>query len=151
MEDSMFKFAGGALALFMATALSATAATVDVKMLTHGSDGAYAFEPGVVRIHSGDSVRFIPTDRGHNVQSIPGMIPAGAQSFSVPFSQERTIKFTTPGVYGYKCLPHYSFGMVGLVVVDNANNEAQARKAPMYGKAKDRFEQLFQQVDNASK
>ncbi|MBA5727964.1 pseudoazurin [Bombella sp. TMW2.1889] len=147
MEDSMLKFAGGAFALFMATALSATAATVDVKMLSHGTHG-YSFEPAVVYIHSGDSVRFVPTDPGHNAQSIPGMTPDGAAPINVPFSQEKTVQFTKPGLYGYKCLPHFALGMVGLIVVDNANNEAQARKAPLYGAAKRRFNELFQDVDS---
>lgn len=144
----MLKFVGGALALFMATTLSATAATVDVKMLRSG----YSFEPAIVHIHSGDSVHFIPADKGHNAQSIAGMIPDGAQAFSVPFSQEKTIQFTKSGLYGYKCLPHFALGMVGLIVVDNANNEAQARKVPLFGGAKRRFTQLFNQLDgNAGK
>ncbi|MBA5725627.1 pseudoazurin [Bombella sp. TMW2.1880] len=147
MEDSMLKFAGGAFALFMATALSATAATVDVQMLSHGTHG-YSFEPAVVYIHSGDSVHFVPTDKGHNVQSIPGMTPDGAEPINVPFSQEKTVQFTKSGLYGYKCLPHASLGMVGLVVVDNANNEAQARKVTFYGRAKQRFNELFQDVDS---
>ncbi|WP_195805393.1 pseudoazurin [Bombella favorum] len=143
----MLKFAGGAFALFMATALSATAATVDVQMLSHGTHG-YSFEPAVVYIHSGDSVHFVPTDKGHNVQSIPGMTPDGAEPINVPFSQEKTVQFTKSGLYGYKCLPHASLGMVGLVVVDNANNEAQARKVTFYGRAKQRFNELFQDVDS---
>lgn len=144
----MFKFIGGASALLMATVMSASAATVDVKMLSHTSQGGYGFEPAVVHIHSGDSVHFIPADKGHNAQSIPGMIPDGAPSFSVPFSQEKTVQFTKSGLYGYKCLPHAVLGMVGLIVVDNANNEAQARKAPMFGAQKRRFNELFQQVDS---
>ncbi|OOL17364.1 pseudoazurin [Bombella intestini] len=143
----MLKFAGGAFALFMATALSATAATVDVQMLNHGTH-RYSFEPAVVYIHSGDSVHFVPTDKGHNVQSIPGMTPDGAEPINVPFSQEKTVQFTKSGLYGYKCLPHVSMGMVGLIVVDNANNEAQARKVTFYGKAKQRFDELFQDVDS---
>ncbi len=143
----MLKFAGGALALFMATALSATAATVDVKMLNSGYHG-YSFEPAIVYIHSGDSVHFVPTDKGHNAQSIPGMTPDGAEPINVPFSQEKTVQFTKPGLYGYKCLPHAFMGMVGLIVVDNANNEAQARKVKLYGGARRHFEELFQELDS---
>lgn len=54
-----------------AFSLSASAAEVQVKMLNKGADGAFVFEPALVKIAPGDTVRFVPTDKGHNVESIP--------------------------------------------------------------------------------
>ena len=58
-----------AAALFVAG--SAGAAEVEVKLLNKGSDGAVmVFEPALVKIAPGDSVKFVSTDKGHNAESI---------------------------------------------------------------------------------
>lgn len=145
----MYKQAVMVLALITNMALAAHAAVVDVKMLDHTSDGGRGFEPAIVHIHAGDSVHFIATDRGHNVQSIDGMRPEGAAPFTGKISGDLTVTFVQPGIYGYKCLPHYWLGMVGLIVVDNTNNLAAARSVPQPGAAKTTFEALFSKV-NAS-
>ena len=46
-------------------------------MLNRGSHGMFVFEPALVRINAGDSVKFIATDKGHDVESIAGMFPPG--------------------------------------------------------------------------
>ncbi|GBQ11926.1 pseudoazurin [Swaminathania salitolerans] len=126
----------------------ANAATVDVRMLSHTKEGGRGFDPAVVHIHSGDTVHFIAADPGHNVQSIPGMIPEGAQGFSGRIGHDLNVTFTKPGLYGYKCLPHYFLGMVGLVEVDNADNEAKLKAVSQPGAAKARFAKLFDDVDH---
>ena len=62
-------------------------------------------------------VRFIPTDKSHNAETIPGMVPDGAEAFKGKLNQAISVTFETEGVYGYKCMPHYAIGMVGVVVV----------------------------------
>jgi len=110
------------VAAFAAAAfsLSATAAEVEVKMLNKGADGMFVFEPSLVKIAPGDSVRFVATDKGHNVESIDGMIPDGAAPFSFKIGEEAVVAFDKPGVYGYKCKPHYPMGMVGLIAPADA-------------------------------
>ena len=45
--------------------------TVEIKMLNKGSDGQKSvFEPSVVFIEKGDSVKFISVDKSHNVASM---------------------------------------------------------------------------------
>jgi pseudoazurin len=110
-----------------------------VKMLNKGSDGSLmANEPAFIRIQAGDTVRFIPTNPGHNAESIDGMIPAGAAPFRGKINEEIVVRFTKPGLYGYKCLPHLGMGMVGLIQVGNASNKAAlvtaANKLPGFGK-----------------
>jgi pseudoazurin len=74
------------------------------------------------------------------------MIPAGAAPFAGKMNEDLTVAFDTPGVYGYKCKPHYGMGMVGLAVVGDPVNLAQAAAVPQKGKAKQVFEKLFKRV-----
>lgn len=118
-------FAGLALA-----AAPAAAKDYQVKMLNKGSDGKLmVFEPAFLQIGDGDSVTFVPTNAGHNAESIAGMTPAGAQPFAGKINQELKVKFVKEGLYGYKCLPHGAIGMVGLIQVGKALNKTQAAAA----------------------
>jgi len=124
-------------------ALPATAAEHEVQMLNKGADGAMVFEPSLLKIAPGDTVRFRATDKGHNVLSIDGMSPAGAAPFQGKMSEDIAVTFDQPGVYGFECKPHYGMGMVGLIVVGDPVNLAEAAAVPHKGKAKKRFEALF--------
>ena len=101
--------------------ISAQAAEFEVKMLNKGADGqVMMFEPAFLRVQPGDTVRCVPTDKGHDAETIPGMLPDGAQPFKGKLSEELKVTFQTPGLYGYRCLPHFGMGMVGLIAVGNA-------------------------------
>lgn len=129
-----------------ALAIAAPAAAKDhqVKMLNSGAKGAMVFEPALVKVAPGDTVTFVATDKGHNAEIISGMIPAGAAPFKGKMNQTLTVKFTKPGVYGYKCLPHYGMGMVGAVLVgDPGGNAAQAKAVSHPGKAKQVFASII--------
>jgi pseudoazurin len=128
------------------TSLSALAAEHEVKMLNKGIEGMMVFEPSVVKVAPGDSVHFIATDKSHNVESIEGMIPAGATPFKGEMNKDLTVTFEQPGVYGVKCKPHYGMGMVGLVVVGEPTNKMDAAAVVQKGKAKQKFENLFSQL-----
>ncbi|QDH16599.1 pseudoazurin [Swingsia samuiensis] len=136
-----------ALIIVLCLPFIAHAKTVDVKMISNGPNGERGFVPAVVYLHSGDSVHFIAQDFGHNAVSIPGMLPEGAKPFAGQMSQDLTVRFSKAGIYGYKCLPHYFMGMVGLVVVDNKNNEQAVKNIEQPGAAKEAFDKLFSQVD----
>jgi len=119
-------------------AVPAVAREVQVKMLNKGASGAMVYEPAFVTIQPGDSVRFLSVDKGHNAETIAGMLPAGATPFKGKINEEIVVRFTKPGLYGYKCLPHLGMGMVGLVQVGAASNKpqvlAEASKLPGLGK-----------------
>jgi pseudoazurin len=124
----------GLLAACIATAtlfaLPASAANFEVKMLNKGADGqVMAFEPAFLRVQPGDTVHFVPADKGHDVESIKGFLPDGAEPFKGKISQELTVTFQTPGLYGYRCSPHFSMGMVGLIEVGNAPANLDAAKS----------------------
>jgi plastocyanin len=54
----------------LATFGSAAAAEVEVKMLDKGTEGMMVFEPALVKIEPGDTIKFIAANKGHNVESI---------------------------------------------------------------------------------
>lgn len=103
--------------------------THEVHMLNKGAAGAMVFEPAAIKIAVGDSITFIPTDKGHNVETIKEMIPEGAAIFKSKVSENYTVTFDVPGVYGLKCTPHYAMGMVALVVVGDGLENLDAVKA----------------------
>lgn len=128
------------------TSLNAQAAEHEVKMLNKGTTGMMVFEPAVIKIAPGDTVHFVATDKSHNVESIEGMLPAGAQPFKGEMSKDVTVAFDQPGVYGIKCKPHYGMGMVGLVVVGEPVNKIEAAAVEQKGKAKQKFATLFGEI-----
>ena len=116
-------------ACLMGVAAPAFAADFQVQMLNKGDDGAMVFQPGYTKIAVGDTITFVPTDKGHNVETIKDMIPDGAEAFKGASGQEVTITFTVPGGYVVKCAPHYGMGMVALIVVGDAPANVDALKA----------------------
>jgi pseudoazurin len=136
-------FVAGAV-FAVALAAPAAAKDVQVRMLNKGNGRAMVFSPEVVKIAPGDTVTFVATDKGHNAEIISTMIPAGATPFKGKMNQNLTVKFSKPGTYGFKCMPHYGMGMVGAVIVGNgSSNAAQARAASHPGKAKQVFSQIL--------
>lgn len=116
-------------------AAPAQAANHNVQMLSR--NGQMVFSPAVVRVAPGDTVTFQPTHPTHNAESISGMLPAGAQTFKGGMNKAVTVRFDKQGVYGYKCLPHYGMGMVGVVVVGKAaTNLAAAQQVTHPGRAR---------------
>ena len=56
-------------------------------------------------------------DSGHNAQSIPGILPAGAAPIMGQLGREVAFKVTKAGLYGIECRPHFGMGMVALIQV----------------------------------
>lgn len=137
----------GATAFLGITALPANAAEVEVHMLNKGEKGTMVFEPEFVRIAPGDTVKFVPTDKGHNAESIDGMYPEGFEPFKGQLGKEVDVTFDKEGVYGVRCKPHFGLGMVMLVEVGAPVNEDAAKAAKAPRKAKEKLEQLFAELD----
>ncbi len=124
----MAKSIVGAAAVILALALPAAAADFEVHMLNKGVEGAMVFEPAFVKVAPGDTITFIPTDKGHNVETIKGMIPEGAEAFKSKINENFKVTFDKAGAYGVKCTPHVGMGMVGVVVVGDAPANLDAVK-----------------------
>ena len=127
----------------------------EVKMLNKSSqkiNGKFqtmVFEPDVVFIKKGDSVKFIPTKKGHNVQSLrgKGARPAGSKKWKSKMNKEHTQVFNEAGVHGIECKPHYAMGMVGAVVVENsANLSAFEQNKKIKGRAKKRLKVIISKI-----
>jgi pseudoazurin len=126
----------------------ATAAEYEMDTMNMGSHGMFQLEPSFLKIQPGDTVHFVAKNKGHNVESVAGMLPDGAQPFKGEMNKDLTVTFTKPGVYGIKCLPHYSMGMVALIVVgDPSSNLKAAEGASQPGKAKHAFDELFKKFE----
>ena len=143
MKFSMYAAAALAVLTF---AGGAAAEEHVVEMLNKGEKGAMVFQPNLVHAAPGDTVKFVPTDKSHNVESIKGMIPEGAESFKSKMNEEITVTFDKDGVYGVKCAPHYGMGMVALIVVGQPVNADEAKAVKQTGKAKAVFAELFGQA-----
>ncbi|RUW27014.1 MULTISPECIES: pseudoazurin [unclassified Mesorhizobium] len=121
-----------------------------VQMLNKGEKGSMVFQPAFVRAAPGDTVKFVPTDKSHNAESIKDMIPDGAEPFKSKPSEEVTVTLTKEGVYGVKCAPHYGMGMVALIVVGKPVNLDAAQAVKQVGKAKPVFAELFAEATKAA-
>lgn len=123
-----------ALALVVTPAL---AKDITVQMKNFGSDKqVMVFEPAFVAAAVGDKVHFVPTDMGHNAEPIEGMLPAGVTVPKGQMNKEYVLTVTKPGLYGIKCLPHFSMGMVALVKAGkgkapNAADAAAVKLSPL--------------------
>lgn len=124
----------------------ASAAEFEVKMLNKGAAGAMVFEPAFVAAQPGDVINFVSVDKGHNVESIEGMLPDGVEPFKSAMNKDFSMTVTAEGLYGVKCTPHFGMGMVGLVQVGAPANLEAAKAVPQKGKAAKRFEEIFAQV-----
>ena len=118
-----------AAGLVMASGLPALAADFEVHMLNKGAAGPMVFEPALTKIAVGDTVTFVPVDKGHNAETMTEILPAGAEPFKGEINEAIKVTFTVPGAYGIKCKPHVGMGMVALVVVGDEPVDVAAIKA----------------------
>ena len=86
-----------------------------VKMLNSGKDGMMVFEPAVLSVNKGDTIKFVATDMAHNSASV--FTPPGATPWRGMMSRDISVTLDTPGVYIYECTPHNMMAMVGVIQV----------------------------------
>ena len=86
-----------AFAAIMAMSGGANAAEVEVKMLNKGTEGLMVFEPALIKVAPGDIVKFVSTDKGHNAESIKGMLPEGGATFRGKTGEDVAVKFDQAG------------------------------------------------------
>ena len=91
------KTLAAAAALLVLAAAPAMAANFEVHMLNKGEAGAMVFKPALTKVAVGDTVTFIPTDKGHNAEAIKDLLPAGAEAFKGAMGKEIVVTFTAPG------------------------------------------------------
>ena len=95
---------------------SSGAAVAKVTKIEFTEFDTYSLE--IIHINVGDSVEWLPTNEGHNVEFImtPSMVSLPVKSkMNEPYS----MIFQEAGIYVYGCTPHLNTGMLGLIVVGN--------------------------------
>lgn len=159
LDRRTFALSLGALAAatpLLASSNAAQSAVADHSVLMLNADCNDAntvnvFAPAILHIEPGDSVQFLATDPSHNSASKSGMIPDGAEPWNGAIDEELVVTLTVPGIYGYLCLPHYDWGMVGLIVVGNdLSNLAQVKKVRHPGDARKNFRALLKQLEDGA-
>ncbi|WP_431356754.1 pseudoazurin [Paracoccus marinaquae] len=132
----------------MLAGTGAFAAEYEVHMLNKGESGAMVFEPAYVRAEPGDVIRFIPTDKSHNVEAIKDVLPAGVEPFKSKVNESFDLTVAEGGLYGVKCTPHFGMGMVALIQVGEGPFDVEATKAvKMPKKARERFDTALAEVN----
>ncbi len=135
--------------LFALSANLLSAAEIEVKMLNKDADGnTMVFEPMLIKAEKGDTVTFLPTQKGHMAASMKGMLPKGIKKFKGKINKAVSIVVSEDGLYGIKCTPHFANGMVAIIVVGEANTEGflDGRKVPT--KAKARMKEMLAELAN---
>jgi pseudoazurin len=127
--------------LILALATPALAEDMTIDMLNKRDDGAkMVYSEDIARIDVGDTITWVPTQKGHNVEFI-----AGPDGWDAPkkskLGKEYAYTFDTPGVYLYQCTPHKSMGMIALVVVGDGDNDVSGTKVG--GKSKKKLKALL--------
>jgi pseudoazurin len=121
-------------------AMPSMAAEHVINMLNKGADGTpMVFEPSFVRAAVGDTVKFVPVDKGHFAVALPGMWPEGVAEAKGKMNAEFVVTMDKDGLYGFKCTPHYAMGMVALVQVGTAPVTDAATAVKLPGKAGERM------------
>ena len=115
-----------------------------VEMLNKRDDGQkMVFSEDVAKIDVGDTIKWVATNKGHNVEFIAG--PDGA---TLPpksgLNKEVSMTFDKPGVYLYVCTPHKVMGMIGLVIVGNdTSNKDAIAGTKMIGRGKKKLASMI--------
>ena len=132
----------------LAFASNAFSAHYEIKMLDTGKDGGMVFEPGFLKAEVGDTVTFIPTHKGHWVQS--KALPDGVEKFLSKEDEAFILTLTQEGLYVYVCPPHRTMNMSGIIQVGNnlTNLEAAQKEVEKIEKrTKENKGRLFEYLE----
>tara|TARA_Y100001970_G_scaffold233823_1_gene291693 strand:+ start:5 stop:430 length:426 start_codon:yes stop_codon:yes gene_type:complete len=135
------------LITFLLFNLNSFAADITVEMLNKRGDGQMmVYSEDLSRINVGDTITWIPTTKGHNVEFL-----AGPDGWEIPkkskMNKEYSYTFEIPGIYFYQCTPHKVMGMIALVMVGNDNSNFDTiAKVKVFGKGKKKLTELLEQL-----
>ena len=128
--------------IFSILCVPAMAENFIIEMLNKDANGnKMVYSEQIIMVDVGDTVTWLPTSKGHNVEMIAS--PNRLKYKSKP-NKKAEITFDTPGIYYYWCTPHKGMGMIGFVVVGNDKSNIDAVKKIKYlGKSKKIAEALI--------
>ena len=100
----------------------------------------------LIMAEKGDTVTFLPTEKGHMAASIKGMLPKGIKKFKGKINKPVSIVVSEDGLYGVKCTPHLANGMVALIAVGDFNTDGFLDGVKLPKKSKARMEEMLTQL-----
>ena len=104
------------ITLMISLLLISNLANAETIQIEFTENDTYSLE--IAKINVGDTIEWLPKNRGHNVEFLAGpdmnALPPKSKLNSL-----HSVIFELPGVYLYQCTPHGNMGMLGLVVVEN--------------------------------
>ena len=138
---------GFIIAVFSFVFFTSLAYATTIEMLNKDDQGnKMVYSQEVAKIEVGETITWVPTSKGHNVEWIAG--PDGAElPKKSKNGKEVSMTFEVPGIYYYWCTPHKGMGMIGLVVVgDDTSNKDAIAKAKALGKSKKKLKALLEDL-----
>jgi pseudoazurin len=135
-------------ALLVGSTVAAFAETIEVQMLNANDAGdKMVFSQELIRAEVGDVIRFVPTDRSHNAESVKNALPVGQEAFKGKMNNEVEYLVTETGLTAVVCQPHQTMGMVALIVVgSDVSNAQDILDARVRGKGKDKITALVEEA-----
>lgn len=96
------------------------------------------FQPDFLVVETGATVEFVGESGSHTVTAYHSdngrqhRVPDDTEAFDFPMEEgdRETLTFETDGVYDYHCKPHEGGGMVGSILVGDADENANGLAAP---------------------
>ncbi|WP_208982170.1 plastocyanin/azurin family copper-binding protein [Pseudovibrio sp. JE062] len=145
-----------ALSMLMAGGtLAEESKTYSVNQVTDASANTpshmFRFEPDLLEVPLGATVKFDNFDGNHTVISIKKMTPEGGPKFKFSkMSPDRNVTFDTPGIYGVTCGIHGRFGMAMIIKVgeDNAEDLKSARTVVPGGRMGTKISQILDRLED---
>ena len=116
MGRSIFWSVKKSIPLLLAAMLMAKQAMAEVIQIEFTQFDTFSIE--VANIGVGDTVEWLPKNKGHNVEFLAGPDMADLPPKS-NMNEFHSVRFEKQGVYLYGCTPHLNMGMLGLIVVGN--------------------------------
>ena len=135
-------------ALIVVSSAAAFAETIEIQMLNVNEAGdKMVFSQELIRAELGDVIKFVPTDKSHNAQSVKNALPDGQKKFNGKMNKEIEYLVTEAGLTAVVCQPHQTMGMVALIVVGNDVSNAQdILDAGVRGKGKIKIAALIEEA-----
>ena len=135
-------------ALIVVSSAAAFAETIEIQMLNVNEAGdKMVFSQELIRAELGDVIKFVPTDKSHNAQSVKNALPDGQKKFKGKMNKEVEYLVTEAGLTAVVCQPHQAMGMVALIVVGNDVSNAQGiLDARVRGKGKIKIAALVEEA-----
>ena len=135
-------------ALIVVSSAAAFAETIEIQMLNVNEAGdKMVFSQELIRAELGDVIKFVPTDKSHNAQSVKNALPDDQKKFKGKMNKEIEYLVTEAGLTAVVCQPHQTMGMVALIVVENDVSNAQdILDAGVRGKGKIKIAALIEEA-----